>query len=304
MEQTKGVMLMAHNNAEIDYGQMALINALMIKKNMGVPVCLVTDVGTIGWLKQNHPATLVDYAFDVVRIIDLPESDNYRIYKDSVHMAKTLAYNNGTRIDAYELSPFDETLLVDADFLIMNDSLNRIWGSQNDFMINKRIDTFGDPNYFFSSEQLSHTGISQYWATVVYFRKSEFASAFYDLCHHIKQNYDFYKFMYGFPGKLFRNDFVYSIALHMMNGFIETDEFDLPDPELLFTTDLDVLVKVDGLNSLQFLIERTGEQGNYFTTLCQDVNVHIMNKYSINRHATDFIKFYAPSELINGNTAG
>ena len=36
----------------------------------------------------------------------------------------------------YELSPYDETLVIDGDYFIMNDVLDQVWGSENDFMIN------------------------------------------------------------------------------------------------------------------------------------------------------------------------
>lgn len=289
--------MIAHNNPEIDYGQMALVNALMIKKNMGVPVCLVTDEGTIGWLKQNHPEELIGYAFDYIKTIEVDPDVNLKIFKDSIHMSKKLQYNNKSRISAYELSPFDETLLIDTDYLIQSDSLNNVWGSPNELMINKHIDAFGSEDYFFDSKQLTNTGIVQYWATVLYFRKGKFAELFFDLCQHIKENYSFYKFTYGFSGLLYRNDFVVSIALHILNGFEETNDFDLPNPTLLFTTDLDVLMGTPKVNELVFLIEKPKETGNYFAVNCRNTNVHVMNKYSINRHAERFIKLYAPENL-------
>lgn len=288
---SRGIVLMAYNNAEIDYGQMALINALMIKKNMGEQITLITDEGTIGWLNNNHDEEIVSSAFDNIIIADhTTPATNIRNYKDSSYMVKKLQYNNTTRVDIYNLSPYDETLVIDTDFLILDDSLNKVWGSSKDFMMNKSIHA---PNMsdFINTDRLCDTGIPQYWATVFYFRKSEFSEMLFGLCHHIKENYNFYKFIYKFGGSLFRNDYVFSMALHMMNGFEETNEFDLPYEQLLFTSDVDILIDVKELNKLTMLIEKENETGTYFPTRITQ-NVHIMNKYSINRFSEQFIKLY------------
>ena len=51
---SSGVLLFAHNNREIDYGKIALANAMLVKKNLDVPVSIVTDDGTIDWLRKTH----------------------------------------------------------------------------------------------------------------------------------------------------------------------------------------------------------------------------------------------------------
>ena len=51
---SSGVLLFANNNREIDYGKIALANAMLVKKNLDVPVSIVTDDGTIDWLRKTH----------------------------------------------------------------------------------------------------------------------------------------------------------------------------------------------------------------------------------------------------------
>ena len=43
---SKGVLIFAFNNEQIDYEKIAKLNALMIKYNMDVPVHIITDAGT------------------------------------------------------------------------------------------------------------------------------------------------------------------------------------------------------------------------------------------------------------------
>ena len=48
---------------------------------------------------------------------------------------QVIAFYNVDRCDAYNLS-YDETLLIDADYLILSDTLNSCWGHENEFMMN------------------------------------------------------------------------------------------------------------------------------------------------------------------------
>src|SRR5690606_27214653 len=90
--------------------------------------------------------------------------------------------------------------------------------------------------------RLDKMGIPMYWATMVYFQKTERAKLLFDLVAHIKEKYDYYQFVYEFPGKLFRNDYAFSIAVHMLNGFLENDEFkNFPVDTILSSFDIDEL---------------------------------------------------------------
>ena len=43
-ENSKGVIMFAHNNSEIDYFRLAVVNALLVQKNLGIKnITVVTD---------------------------------------------------------------------------------------------------------------------------------------------------------------------------------------------------------------------------------------------------------------------
>ena len=63
---TRGVLMYAHNNSEIDYFKIACANALMVRKNMGVPVTLVTDEGTLSWGRKALGEKFVEYCFEKI----------------------------------------------------------------------------------------------------------------------------------------------------------------------------------------------------------------------------------------------
>ena len=58
------------------------------------------------------------------------------MYKDTNHTTKPLSFYNKDRADAYELSPNDETILLDADYPVLSNALNNCWGPNNELMMN------------------------------------------------------------------------------------------------------------------------------------------------------------------------
>lgn len=294
---SRGILIYAHNNPEVDYGLIAYCNALMIRTNMpGVPICLVTDEGTLSWLRKQRGAAAVKKAFDEIVIEDyqhLGTGARDRRYYDTLSTPKMLPWHNGTRPSAYQHSPFDETLLIDADYLIQNDRLNLVWGAADEVMINRRARTLDHLEPEMPERFLNPFGIAMYWATVVYFRKSNTAETLFDMVAHVKENYDFYAYLYGFPARLYRNDFSFSIAVHTMGGFIEDNGVaSLPCDTLLTSFDTDELIDVPARNELVFLVNDAKERYRFHLARTKTLNVHVMNKFSIARHAAKIVELY------------
>ena len=52
---SKGIVIFAHNNRQIDYGKIALANACTIKDSMSNNnITLITDDGTANWLYKEY----------------------------------------------------------------------------------------------------------------------------------------------------------------------------------------------------------------------------------------------------------
>ena len=199
---TCGVLMYAHNNTEIDYFKIACANALMVQKNLQVPVTLVTDTGTLSWGKTSLGEEFVNSCFEQVIIKNIEPFDNTRAFCDTSYTTKSLQFYNCNHWEAYELSPYSETLFIDVDYLIMSSALGNCWGSNNDLMINHQIFGAGDgsPPY---SKFVDEFGIRQYWATVIYFKKTQFANAVFEIVRHVQENYFYYKQLYYFSGSMF-----------------------------------------------------------------------------------------------------
>lgn len=296
---SRGFLMFAYNNPQVDYGLMALCNALMIKANCCEKhVSLVTDEGTIGWLKQSQGEALVNKAFDNIILDEIPTPDQAQTkrYSDTQYTNFELPWHNSTRASAYKLSPYDETILLDTDYLICDGALDHVWGSASDLRMNHRAMTLNHEPVGEAEQRLEPFGIPMYWATCVYFRKSDFAASIFDLVDLIRENYDYYQFVYKFPGRLFRNDFAFSIAAHIMSGWIGDGIDPLPTPVLLSSFDCDDLLDIPEKNELVLLIQDSTETWKYRATRLRNMSVHVMNKFSVIRNAPKIIALYGEDQ--------
>lgn len=291
---TRGVLMFAHNNTEIDYFKIACANALMVQKNLKVPVTLVTDDGTLGWGKKVLGEDFVSQCFENVIVVNRNyQFDNLRNFSDTSNSTKTLQFYNCNHWEAYDLSPYDETLFIDADYLIMSNALGNCWGSNLDVMIDHRIYGPGNEDKP-HSKFIDDFGIRMYWATVIYFRKTEFSKFLFSLVRDIQENYIFYKDLYNFSSGMFRNDNAFSIAIHTLNGFTQSNAVvdKLPIPGLLMAWDTHDIHSVSGVNDIILFCENTKMAGTYTLARIKNTDVHIMNKWAINRFADRFIELY------------
>lgn len=292
---SRGVLMFAHNNSEIDYLRIACANSLMVKKNLGVPVTLVTDEGTLNWGKESLGADFVNSCFEKIIVSDRDYTfQNTRNFSDTSYSVKSLQFYNCNHWEAYDLSPYDETLFIDADYLIMSDALNNCWGSNNEVMIDYRIFSPGDEKAPYS-KYIDEFGIKMYWATVIYFQKTDFAKFLFSMVRHIQENYRYYKDLYCFSNGMFRNDYAFSIAIHTLNGFVDTKNSvvkHLPIPGLLMSWDSNDIHSIKDINDILVYAEKMNEKGTYTLVRLKNTDIHIMNKWAINRNSDRIIELY------------
>jgi hypothetical protein len=291
---SRGVLMVAHNNTEIDYFKIACANALMVKKNLGVPVTLVTDSGTLNWGKTALTEEFVNSCFEGVIVVDRDYMfENTRNFSDTRYSTKPLQFYNCNHWQVYDLSPYDETLFIDCDYLIMSAALNNCWGSKNEVMINHKIFSPLDINEPYT-RTIDDTGITLYWATVIYFKKSSIAQHLFSLVKDIQENYAYYRDLYYFTNGMFRNDNAFSVAIHMLNGFRNGDSAvqELPITGLLMCWDTNDIQKINGLNDITLYVDKKTQTGDFLLTRIKGIDAHIINKWAINRHADRLIELY------------
>lgn len=288
---SKGVLLFAFNNHEIDYIRIAYVNALMIRYNLSVPVTLVTSNGDHEWARRSIPD--FDDAFNnIIEISNHCGDTNTRVYRDTSFNSKELPFYNGNHWLAYELSPYDQTLFIDVDYLIMSGQLNNVWDSKYDVMINRTVSELTIDRSL-TETRLSNIGIDMYWATCIYFKKTTYSELLFSLTQYVCDNYLYYRELYGIESPMFRNDYAFSIALHTLNGFSNS----VPIPELPISSvvkllDYDDFYSVNGVNDVTLLVEKNGYRGEYTAVRVKDLDIHIMNKWSIIRKSDQLIEIY------------
>jgi hypothetical protein len=286
MKAECGILMFAHNNLEIDYFRLAVVNSLLIKKNLGQHnITVVTDQYSYDYAISTLGEDLVNHAISNVILVEKdPEykSRNIRTYKDTSHNAKPLPFYNLNRADAYDISPYQQTLLIDVDFLVLSDMLNQCWSHNNELMMSYEYQDVMSERCMPGLDRLNGLGIPLYWATVVYFRKTDLARSFFTAAKHVQQNPEFYKDLYRWKGNLFRNDHSFSIAAHMVSGFSEKGIPQLPF-KLYKTFDTDDVLRANSAKSLTLLLEKPRSPGDFIITNWQDLDIHVMNKWAINR---------------------
>ena len=154
-------MSLGHEN----YYKMAVVLAASIKVNDPLPVCLVTDVP----VKEEHA--------DLFSVVKLPT------YK-SIHNGTNKEYIKA-KLFMYDLSPFEETIFLDADQIIMDGRI-----------ISVLFDELKDIDLTFSNTGLAETSVwadikevskiygkKPFWnfhSELVYFKKSAKVKAYFD----------------------------------------------------------------------------------------------------------------------------
>jgi hypothetical protein len=104
---------------------------------------------------------------------------------------------------------------------------------------------------------------------------------FFDLLKHIQDNWNHYRFNYKIDQTYFRNDYAFSIAIHIMNGF-GIGNFANPMPgKLYFLSDREYIVDYNK-NSFLFLLQNKLTE-HYFLNRTKDFNVHVLNKFSLDK---------------------
>jgi hypothetical protein len=265
---SKGAVIIANDIPEIKYTRLARVAAKFVTRNLGLPVTLITD-------------TACDYPeFENVIVVDRG-TDNYRTtVMGNVH--QTFAWYNLNRTHVYDLTPYDRTLVIDADFFTLTDSLRSHMDANFDFAIAK---TIHDPSSSKTlNECLSRIKVNHLWATVMIFNKSPQAQMIFDMAKYVIRHYRTYAKIYDFDIKPIRNDYAFSIACHLLGGY-GASNFDLKNYSLTNVNFLNGIHKItdDG----RFVIEynrMAGHQVKKFVQKLPPGDLHFLNKLSLMEH--------------------
>ena len=201
---TTGALIFAFNNEQTDYVAMAEWNARNIRRWLKIPVAIVTDCTNASRLRT----------FDEV-IRAVPSTGGTRYFED---YAATVSWHNAGRTEAYDLTPWSRTLVLDADYVVASDQLQILLESDQEFLAHASAYDITGVDSFTGLNQYGEHCMPMSWATVMMFQKSDHAELIFDCMKMIKQNWRHYKNLYKITNSMFRNDYALSIALNIVNG--------------------------------------------------------------------------------------
>lgn len=196
---TTGAVILAFNNGATDYVALARQSASRIRRHLGWPTCLITDRPSDG--------------FDHICVIDNPGAGGTREFHD-----QSAPWFNRGRNQVYALTPWEHTVLLDADYVVASDQLSVLSQCEHDISVmGHSYDITGThPEKEFNS--FGRQGYPMSWATCISFRKSTLSQQVFDVMMMVEKNWHHYRDIYGFGRRLFRNDYALSIALLITHG--------------------------------------------------------------------------------------
>lgn len=183
-----GALIFAHNNEKIDYVRMAEWNAENIQRHLGIPTTVISTQKQSG--------------------------ENLRHFQD----VGSVSWHNQDRADAFDITPYEHTLLIDADYVVASDKLKCIMDYQGNLLCHRWAHDILDQHSFKDLNYFGSYHMPMWWATVVIFRKTKPTEMIFRGMQMIRENWNHYRDLYGNTRSLFRNDHALSIALNIENG--------------------------------------------------------------------------------------
>lgn len=249
----KGVLLFAFNAGSVNYYEMAVATAKRVNHFLKLPVSIVTNKESV--------STVTDYSFDHVIIADA-QVENSKENKPW--------YNKG-RYRAYDLTPYDETILLDTDYLVNSDKLLKVFDFYEDFCCHDTTSYLLQPNA--EQEHLSQLSFKTLWATVVFFKKTNRTKQIFECLEMVQNNYNHYENIHKFLNNTYRNDYGLTLALRIANGHSTNKRDIIPWNLIHAEKNTRVLSNTDTEFNTEYTLIRNKDY-----ILVKDCDFHMMNK--------------------------
>lgn len=237
--KSKGIVAFAANTSTTDYLAIARQTVPLASCVLGLPYTIVTE------------EQINDYAYT-----------NFRYDTDTEEFVQ---WRNIGRNLAYELSPYDETLVIDVDYVVQDQDLLKIFETSWDYMLMRNARSLNDE---YISSLMSHYSLPFVWATVFAFRKTPKAKLFFDLVKRIQQNYHYYRELFNIESRQYRNDYAFAMADTILNGY-RVQHNSIPGPMLNIT---------QAINSIDIDGNRCIIKDAARAYVVPRMNMHIMSK--------------------------
>lgn len=258
---TRGAMLFAFNSPKVDYYAIAEYTARRINHFLKLPVTIVTN-------NESLPL-FPNYQFDYTVMVN---ADTSNIFRNDIWI-------NKGRHRAYELSPYDETLLIDADYMVNSDRLLKIFDCLQDYSCHDDIAQIMRPNE--KNEKINEQSFFLLWATVIAFQKTEKAKQLFDCMRMVQDNYRHYANLYKFNPDIYRNDFSLTIAHRIVHGHLPDKQNIIPWNLMHVWLQTDVIKKSKDEFNTEYIVVYDNWKNNKIKKEyieIKDMDFHVINK--------------------------
>lgn len=265
---SRGVLIFAFNNDKLDYFKQANWVADRVEKFLGLPTTIVTDLASAS--ETPHHTVIKEAIQATRRNFDINE-------KDMVG-----EWYNANRFQSFDVTPYDETIVIDSDYIVNSDKLNLLFDQPYDFLCHRNVYDVANKNSLAPYQTFGQTKMPHYWATVLFFRKTDFAANMFNLIQMIKENYAFYAKLYKFSANPFRNDYAVSIAMSIAYGHridaIPSIPWNLP------TAVTDIRISEKGEDEFELIYDKHyRNKVRPMRTVIKGEDIHCLNKISMEK---------------------
>jgi hypothetical protein len=258
---SRGALLFAFNSPKFNYYDMAVATAKRINHFLDIPVTIVTDSDSLP-VDQS-------YTFDNVILAEA----------DKTNKRDWGMWINKGRYRAFNLSPYDETLLLDTDYMVNSNKLLTTFDLPTDFCCHDTTSFLMYPDAV--QEVLSAYSFKTLWATAVTFKKTKRSDLIFQSLEMIQKNFEHYAQIHGFISATFRNDYALTLATRIVNGHTTPIEDIIPWNLLHVGKNTTIYKNNDDEFSTDYTImfdnwNRGKIRKEYITV--KDTDFHVMNK--------------------------
>ena len=222
---TQGAVIFAMGHSR-DYVGMAAWTARRIRRLLGMPTTLITD------------QIVKDDVFDHIIPVQSTVAEQ-RYFPD---IDAVVPWYNSRRCEALDLTPYDRTLLIDADYVVNTNDLAPAISSATDMLCFRSACDIATGEDLVDLNHFGSFKMPMWWATVVIFSRSNFSRYVFDCWRMVRDNWQHYRNVYHIRESLFRNDYALSIALGIVSGHtLRVDEIPWRLPTLMPSSELELL---------------------------------------------------------------
>ena len=210
--ESKGVLFFCFDNGLIDYGKITALAIKKVKEHLDLPVTVVSNKVDLD-IGQDSLVVYKDYE----------ENSTTRYFHE---YRETYPWYNRGRELSLELSPYRHTIVLDVDYLVLGKTLLKY--IDLDLAVSRSLWDIGSP-LFTAKRSFGLLEVPMYYATVMVFDKeTAVAQAFFKAMRKVADDWQYYAVMFGLDPKLYRNDYVVSIAMYLIDEYRWSRDYDLP----------------------------------------------------------------------------